>query len=334
MKVLLVMLFSLVILSCSNNYTSGSMALLLAGSSQSPDYADLRYWAAHPRKRNPADSVPAPLRNQSRDTIADVFFMHPTTYTDKKAAPNADLSNEALNIKTDQTTILYQATAFNQHARIFAPRYRQAHLSAFYIRDTAAFETAYADLRDAFRYYLEHENHGRPIIIAAHSQGAFLAIRLLKEFFDGKPLQKQLVAAYIIGWPVLQHEFAQLRPCADSSATGCIISWRTFRKGYIPDYVQQEKAAVVTNPLNWKTDTTYASSLKNNGSVLRDFNKITPHTTDAQVHGNVLWVSKPKFPGSLFFTTKNYHIADINLFYINIRQNVAYRLRIYTQLKH
>lgn len=329
MKNLTLLSLTLILFSCANNFTSSSKSITNGKVSPTPDYSDLKYWAAHPEKHDPADSIPAPLEKESRDTSVDVFFLHPTTYTGKNTGPNADLTDEELNKKTDLTTILYQASAFNQHARVFASRYRQAHLSAFYIKDTAAFITAYDDLRNAFRYYLEHYNHGRPIIIASHSQGAFLGIWLLKEFFDGKPLQKQLVAAYIIGWPVAKNEFRQLKPCTDSSATGCVISWRTYRDGYVPEYILHEKKAVVTNPLNWRIDTAYASRMQNTGSILRNFNTIYEHTTDAQVHDNVLWIHKPKFPGGLFLTTKNYHIADINLYYMNIRQNVERRINTF-----
>lgn len=320
-------------LSCGNKYTSFSKLYEFDHSSSVPHYNNLNYWAAHPWKQDPSDSIPAAIVNEIRDSVADVFFIHPTTYTRKRKDMNADINNADLNAKTDYTSILYQASVFNQHARVFAPRYRQAHLSAFFTKDSAAFETAYDDVRNAFLYYLQHFNNGRPIIIAGHSQGALMSIRLLKEFFDGKPLQQNLVAAYVIGWPVLKTEFTQLKPCSDSLMTGCIISWRTFKKDYEPAYVAKEKEAYVTNPLNWKTDTAYASKEMNKGSVFLKFNEIVLNTTDAQVNGNVLWVHRPKFPGSLFYRSRNYHIADINLFYMNIRKNIEQRMNAYLQ-KH
>jgi ABC-type phosphate transport system ATPase subunit len=72
-----------------------------------------------------------------------------------------------------------------------------------------------------------------------------------------------------------------------------------------------------------------ASADLNKGAILRNFNKIVPHAVNAQVHGNVLWSSKPDVPGKIFFTQKNYHIGDINLFYMNIRENVATRIRLF-----
>jgi hypothetical protein len=291
-------------------------------------YDDLNNWAAHPQKWDPSDSIPEPLRKDTRDTAADVFFIHPTTYTKDKKGWNADLSDAAINVKTDYSTILYQASVFNQHCRIFAPRYRQAHFSAFFtdaIEAQAAFDTAYADVRTAFLYYLEHYNIDRPIIIAGHSQGAKMAAMLLKEFFDGE--SPQLVAAYVFGWPVPKNYFEKLPVCDSPGQTGCFITWRTYRRGYVPEYIKQENPrSYVVNPLNWKTDSTYAFKQLNKGSVLRSFNKVIRRTTDAQIHDDVLWVNKPKFPGAVFFTTNNYHIGDVNLFYVNIRENVELRI--------
>ena len=175
---------------------------------------------------------------------------------------------------------------------MFAPRYRQANLFAFYTKnkDSAndALNLAYEDVRNAFEYYLKNYNHGRPIIIASHSQGTWHAGKLLKEFFEGKPLEKQLVCAYIIGLPVFTNYFSQLKPCEDSTATGCFVSWRTFQEGYIAPYIEKETLkAYVINPLTWTMDTTLAPAYLNKGGVLRNFNKVIPGLVHAQIHGNV-----------------------------------------------
>jgi len=110
------------------------------------------------------------------------------------------------------------------------------------------------------------------------------------------------------------------------------LTWRTFREGYEPSYIKKEKQeAVVVNPLTWTTDTSLASASLNKGAVFRNFNKVIPGLVHAQIHGNVLWVNKPKFFGSIFLHTKNYHIADFNLFYENIRENVGTRIRSFLE---
>ncbi len=304
-----------------------------ADTSTMPDYSQLKHWAAHPWKYDLSDSTPTALLSQPliKDSVTDVFFIHPTTYTKNSFTRwNASLEDETLNEKTDQTSILYQASAFNESSRVFAPRYRQAHLQAFYIDQATAapyFDTAYADIKLAFEYYLQHYNNGRPVIIAAHSQGTVHAARLLKEFFENKPLYNRLICAYLIGMPVPVNYFETLRPCNNENATGCFISWRTYKKGYVPSHVKAEKdTMLVVNPLTWTTDENPASSNLNKGAVLKNFNKVVRKAVSAQVKGNILWSSKPNVPFKFLFFKKNYHIGDINLFYVNIRENVKKRI--------
>lgn len=335
---------AVLLISCADKYHSFKSQYQFKSPDGKPDYRNLDYWAAHPWKKDPADSVPEPLRNEIRDSVADVIFLHPTTFTAKKnaAIQNALIDDEYINAKTDYSTVLFQASAFNQQCRVFAPRYRQAHIANFFSGDSEkaiqAFELAYEDLKNAFLFYLKTWNNRRPIIIAAHSQGSMLAERLLKEFFEDKPLKEQLVVAYIIGWPVPSNYFSSLKMCADSLQTGCLCSWRTFRKGYVPRFMRKDtkeeglnelfgiKNAQVTNPLSWTTTDEYVSRKQNKGSVLTHFNKVFYQTTDAQTSRGLLYVKKPKFPWSFLYFRKNYHIADINLFYLNIRENIRQRL--------
>jgi len=157
-----------------------------------------------------------------------------------------------------------------------------------------------------------------------------LAERLLKEFFDTTVLKNQLVAAYIIGWPIAQNSFEAIPVCATARQTGCFCGWRTFREGYVPAYVRRETSpSFVTNPLSWTITTEYVPREENKGSVLRKFNTVFLHTTGARIGKGVLWVPRPRFPGSAFFRTKNYHIADINLFYVNLRNNIEQRITAY-----
>ena len=70
-----------------------------------------------------------------------------------------------------------------------------------------AIDVAYVDVKASFQHYLDNHNKGRPIIISGHSQGALLAERLIKEFFHNKPLSKQLVAGYLLGWTIFDKDF-------------------------------------------------------------------------------------------------------------------------------
>jgi len=322
-----------ILLAACNRYSIPQKTTSNIGSTLT-DYSKIQSWASHPDKWDPADSVPLPFRGEiSQSTGVDVFFIHPTTYTaDTNTSWNASVNDSLLNIKTDYSSILYQASAFNEGNRIFAPRYRQAHYRSFFTteKDKAelAFEEAYKDIEAAFEWFREKINLQRPLIIAAHSQGTLHAARLIKKYFD-QPDHNKLVAAYLIGMPVPTNYFKYLIPCSDSLQNGCIISWRTYQRGYVDtNYVSKETfKAIVTNPLTWDTNAGIAVKAKNIGGILKNFNKLRPGVVNAEIRGNILWSSKPAFFGSFLIRQKNYHVGDINLFYANIRQNVRTRIR-------
>jgi hypothetical protein len=265
-----------------------------------------------------------------------VFFLHPTTLTDseKMSETNGRIDDAELNQKTDLSPILYQASAFNERSRIFAPRYRQAHIAMYYEKDSArkyaAFNLAYEDIKNAFIYYLEHYNQGRPIIIASHSQGTTHSTRLLKEFFDGKPLAKQLVCAYLIGMGVKKNQYEEIPVCNDSLQIGCFVSWRTYRDDFKDNVINRtDNSIAVVNPITWTTTNEIVGREKQKGAVLFNLDKVYKHTQGAQAEGNALWVSHPRFPGSFLYNKKNYHAGDINLFYLDIRKGVSRRIDAY-----
>jgi hypothetical protein len=297
-----------------------------------PDYNNEKHWAALPNREDQADRVPRGLKDSQKTAKADVFFIHPTTYTGKAKDSfywNAPVDWPELNRETDNGTIRYQASVFNGAARVYAPRYRQAHIRTFFQLTGAAknrvLGVAYSDVRRAFEHYLKNYNNGRPIIIAAHSQGTVHAHRLLKEFFEGHDLQQKLIAVYMPGMPVPSDSLRLIKPCDTAAQCGCWYTWRTFRYGYEPQYWE----SVCHNPLSWKRDTTYMPKTMNKGAVLTDFKKIRQGLCDAQVNNGILWVHRPKFPGSRLIKNPNYHIGDYNLFYMNIRENVCKQVQNY-----
>jgi len=306
-----------------------------------PDFSNMANWAAHPDKADPADRTPCPDAPNRQDIAAiDVFFLYPTTYTGAKARErdwNAAVDDAAVNRKTDSTTILYQASIFNGAGRVFAPRYRQAHLHAFFTKDkksaAQALDTAYADVRAAFDHYLAHWNQGRPFILAGHSQGARHGMFLVRDRIENTPLEKQLVAAYIVGWPVQQDFFQKIKACETPDDTGCFCSWRTYEREFALKKAYERKV-ICTNPLSWTTqEGVYSPKSMNRGAVLRTFCVTYPELCDAEVYKGVLLCSKPKFPGSIFFRRKNYHVGDLNLYYFNVRENATARAEAFINKK-
>lgn len=299
-----------------------------------PDYARMENWAAHPDKKDPADQTPCPnVKDEQANAGVDVFFLYPTTYTGSQCHQrhwNAAVEDNRTNKKTDNGAILFQASIFNGAGRVFAPRYRQAHLRTFFSKDKdsaqKALDLAYEDTKAAFEYYLKNWNQGRPFIIASHSQGARHSLFLLRDLVEGTPLQQQLVAAYLVGWPVKEDFFKQLKPCQTPQETGCYCTWRTWNRDFALKKQFKRDGVVCTNPLTWTTaEGQYAPKSANLGGVVRPFCSIRPQIVDAEVHEGILLASKPRFPGSFFFRLKNYHIGDLNLYYMNVRENARVR---------
>ncbi len=339
------LLLSILFLSaCASNQTPYVLTTRWKDAPQpsAMDYSDLAAWSALPTRKDAADLLPlkSTLKDGQAEAKADVFFIHPTIFTYKPENEyvwNASMTDAALNSRVDSSTILNQATAFNAAGRIFAPRYRQAHYQAFVTEfkedKAAALDVAYSDVKRAFEYYLAKENKGRPIIIAGHSQGTVHATRLLKEYFDGKELGKQLVAAYIIGIATPKNTFTTIPVCNSPNQTGCFVAYTTFLQGYLPPWhpgTATELASV--NPLTWSTDETFASKEKNAGGVSYGF-KFVKEFADAQNHLGLLWTNVPYVPGRSFVKLKNWHKADINLYYQNIRENAVLRVNTFLSQK-
>ena len=296
------------------------------------DYSNQQNWAALPTMKDNADWTPNGLTNKQDSAQVDVFFIHPTTdVTGFKG--NANIDNKAINNQTDDFSIKYQASVFNESCKVYAPRYRQAALHNFFTKNNEtsqkAFDIAYQDIKAAFEYYLKNYNNGKPIIIAGHSQGSMHAQRLLREYFDGKPLQNQLVEAYIIGFPTHENQFQDLKISEKADTFGGYISYSTFgMDSKIISVVPEYNNAVSVNPLNWTTNKEFVSSQENKGSLTRKSNELVKHLFGAKNGNGIVEIQKPG-EGFVPMTMKNYHIYDYSLFYINIRENVALRIKKY-----
>ncbi len=230
--------------------------------------------------------------------------------------------------------------------RIYAPYYRQACLSIYYLPDPERgpyLGAAYEDVRNAFIWYLEHENQGRPFLLAGYSQGADLALRLLEEFFDDEDLQSQLVAAYLIGWRVTQEDldqFSHLHMAQGATDTGVIVSFNSEAPGVAGSIIVPEGGYTYgINPLNWRADGTPASKEENPGSVTLHMNgsadQDQPHLTgcyQSPDRGTMIVpdISPADYPaGEPIFVEGCYHNFELNFYYRSVQQNVQDRVTAY-----
>jgi hypothetical protein len=295
-----------------------------------PDYSLEKNWSALPFRTDEADRIPK-WEEWISDSLkaVDVFYIYPTLYMKGKTW-NADTENKKLNKRLDTKPVRYQASVFNASCRVYAPRYRQSIIDVFYDstsngKNSLAF--AYDDVKRAFEYYLKHYNAGRPFIIASHSQGTYHARRLLKEMLDGTELSKRMVAAYAIGYALTDTMFTALKPCGNATETGCYITWASYKNGFEPTESDLQLAGnICINPVTWSRDTASVAGHYHKGTLLLNFGKRYEKACRTQIHNNILWVDN-RLP--IVSSMNNLHIADYNLFWFDIRDNVAERVKEY-----
>jgi Protein of unknown function (DUF3089) len=311
-----------------------------------PDYAVSKNWAALPDKKDSADAIPpnSGLKDGQSEARVDVFYIHPTVYF-KGTKWNAFLDDKSTNRLVDIYPVRHQGSIFNGSCRVYAPRYRQAILSAFANENgQKALDLAYSDVKKAFEYFLKNQNQGRPFIIAGHSQGAFHGARLIQDFIDNDPeLRKRFIAAYLIGGNASDKMFSHIPESDSASQVGCYIAWHTRKWGTDfnapklkakewPGYENCYNYCCV-NPLTWKRDTAYAPASLNKGSLAKDFSGLDKGMADAkQSSQHVIWSHPIKGKG--YLKGENYHVMDMSLYWMNIRENVAVRVDAYFKENH
>jgi len=294
---------------------------------QPVDYTKEINWASLPTKEDYADLVPhAQFKNNQDSAAVDVFFVHPTLNISKRKW-NSNIDNKFVRFIIDRTAMKHQASIFNGSCKIYAPRYRQATIHSYFTTDVKAdfaFDLAYNDVYTAFLYYLKNYNKGRKVILAGHSQGTSHLMRLLRDYEDKAWIKENVIVTYLIGIPVHKDFFDAYNVCNSAAETNCFCAWSTFNENAeVPDFY---KDALVTNPLNWRSDSTFASDSLHSGAVVYRFNNYYPQYNSAKVEDGVLKVSKPKHWISKLYTVKNLHMADYSLFWVNFRENIKERI--------
>ena len=309
--------------------------------SESPNYTNLNSWAVHPK----ADTKVFEGFNQKNEYLpVDTFFIYPTLLTNKNNTRwNADVFDDNTRNYVLNSSVKFQASAWYSTGDLYIPYYRQAHLRVFKESfwnngGKEAYEMAYNDIKEAFKIYLNEFNNGRPIIIAGHSQGAGHAKRLLQDFFDNKPLNEKLVAAYLIGTKITKEDFSTIPMMSNSSETGGFVTWNTYRlmsqrktkKASFTinqDWIQD---ALCTNPITWDSQNT--SIYDDHKGFLYLNKKVFPGTVKIESVDNKIFVKLPKmgvFKKLLLSSVKDYHKADVNLFWEDIRLNSIERSKNY-----
>lgn len=293
------------------------------------DYSKQENWAVVPW--NYPEEIQRFGTKSINDSI-DVFYVYPTLIlSEKDPRWNVTLDDTVQRNKVLDQAIRYQASAWSEAGNVYAPYYRQAHLRAYFQLENGGREAllfAYEDVKNAFAYYLEHYNKGKGIILAGHSQGSTHLSFILRDFFDGKPLQKQLVAAYIPGIGIEENNYQTIPFMRTANQVGGFVTWNTFKRNYETRQYAWYKDKAVINPVTW--DTTPLAKRELHEGFLFSNGKMYAHSFDTHLENGIVWISKPHFPYRyLAFTMETYHVGDINLFWEDIRKNALLRASEY-----
>jgi hypothetical protein len=182
--------------------------------------------------------TPEPFQ-PAADPPIDCFYVYPTASHEQ--TDYADLQATSDIVRTTRE----QAGRLSSRCRVFAPIYRQLtlpglhrQLQAGHVRDID-WTPAYEDVRAAWRWYLQHDNAGRGVVLVGHSQGTIMLQRLIAEEIDGRPAQHLLVSAFLAGDPALPVPegarvgglFKSIPVCGTAAQTGCVYVWSDYLAG-------------------------------------------------------------------------------------------------------
>ncbi len=212
------------------------------------DYATPEYWVCRPdiKPNECARNLDATelqrdgtrvveKHEPAKDPEFDCFYLAPTIWL-MRTSQMTDFSDEGVKLMLDP--LLSQAARFSRVCRVFAPMYRQAGLSGAALATGADIGMSLQDARDAFAYYLEHDNNGRKFVLLSHSQGTFNSTGLIKRDIDENPAvrSRMLSAIMLGGQPYVPPgervggSFKNIPTCSQPGETGCVIHYASFAK--------------------------------------------------------------------------------------------------------
>ena len=315
-----------------------------------PTYADAEMWIARPDiPNNPSAWTPEGFV-PTGEPKASLFFIHPTSYLDRTHW-NAPLDHEESQERAE-LFVRSQASAFNNIAEIWAPKYRQATFGAFLTTKAdaeRALDFAYRDVLAAFEAFVDQAPADRPIILAAHSQGSLHLMRLLRDRIAGTPVEQRIAAAYVVGWPIsTSADLGKLGlpACEEADDSACILSWQSFAQPADPKMVTDVYDAsaapdgtpragspmLCVNPISGiRADEAPATdnlgTLVPNGSLTEA--KLVEGAVPARcdVRGFLLIGEDAPDLGNYVLPGNNYHVYDYALFWANIRADAERRLK-------
>ena len=284
---------------------------------QEPDYADDSQWYTTVRSGK-----------------ADIFYVISTEtgdYTVENGVECHYADTYADSLRTPMTGEMEGVDSLlSGKLNFYSPYYRQCSLQTFMGDSLTAARMPLAtdDVRRAFAYYLEYQNQDRPFILAGFSQGAIIALDLLREMDD--ETYNRMVAAYIIGASIPQNLIDEnpnrIKPAQRADDTGVTICYNSVRDASCTLW---PRSAVCINPVNWRTDGEPATLDTEPSPLIPIDQQKKDHLTVAlDQASNLLFVdgyTATDYVLPLIGKEGNYHSREIWLYRDNLRENMQQR---------
>lgn len=269
--------------------------------------------------------------NEFDEDKIDVFYALSTTLLSAKDENGnqsfySTLSEEDREIMKGEYEYISTEMFDREHFNFYAPYYRQMTFETYSETDKEvvlpAMITAVNDICDAFDYYMEHENNGRPFIIAGFSQGGVMTQVLLMHMTDEQ--YSRLIAAYSMGFQVAEKELEMkhINVAEGEDDLGVLVSYNSVAStDTMWDQIEGNAAACI-NPLNWKTDDTPAT-------LNYDGDEATVYIDKEKQVLVVEGLDTKKYDGLGYPVDEGvYHMWDIRFYVDEIKENAIHRAEI------
>lgn len=302
-------------------------------------YAEATSWLCRPNRHDACDidnttTIVTAQGKLTRETWkadhnapVDCFYVYPTVSTDP--TPNSDMTAD----RAELNVIRQQFARFASKCRVYAPLYRQVTLAGLRRllggSDGGSLDRGvqYDDVKDAWNYYLDHDNKGRGVVLIAHSQGSFILARLIREEIDNRPVQSRMISAILAGTTLavprgkdVGGSFQHVPLCHSGTQVGCVITFASFRSTVPPPAntlfgrpTGPDLVAACTNPAALAGgEGELHSYLSSDGGTIVGTTPTKPWTSPGKAV-NTPWVSVPKLLTSRCVSNENATYLEITV---------------------
>jgi len=316
------------------------VAAMLTGcgaNNKAPDYAKESSWV---------------VKETDNSKMADVFFVLPTVNMKNMEPGNENIQDEKSRSRFEKT--LNMEGGIVSCCNVYAPYYRQATMGCYagddgmvdagnIYRDAMKkyLDVAYEDVKNAWIYYRDNLNGGRPVVLFGYSQGAQMLLMLLEEFGGDEVMKNQLVAVYAIGADVSE-EYMKANPglsvAQSADDTGVIVCFDACDERFEGDNTWSYSI----NPLSWttlgekadKSLNTGCVSVGTDGVVTQEIEEFCGAYIDDE-NGRLVVTdiadADNYYNAQSVFPQGDYHLYDLTFFYRNLQDNVADRVEAFTK---